>query len=164
MSWEQQGAKGFTKRNALRYERNFGLGNLDQDVEIEDLHRFLDLAEFEQKKGYKNMATQLINEQSREIIQLHDKEYITPFQYEQMENVLRNFYKLQGRNERIKKFPFPRDYSSMSNFFVWTFIFLLPFSLVPELLSLSHDIYFWMSIPVATLIGLIYLIMEDLGD
>ena len=161
--WEQQGAEGQTKKSAKKYENTLGLGSWDNDVTLADAKTFLEPDEFEILNKVQNKATQLINHQSRDIIQLHDKEYITQFQHNEMEEVLRTFYTLQGQNERIKKFPFPRDYSGMSHFFVWIFIVLFPFSLIPELLKLG-DWAFWIGIPVATLIGLIYVIMEELGD
>lgn len=51
----------------------------------------------------------------------------------------------------------------MSRFFVSVFIGLLPFSLIPELMK-EGALAFWGSIPIATLIGLLFTIMEDLGD
>ncbi len=162
-TWEQQGATGKTKKLAKKYENTLGLGAWDNDVKYEDIQQYLDSGEFEQLKKFHNKATQLINQQSRDLIQLHDKNYLTHFQHNEMEEVLRTFYELQGKNERIKKFPFPRDYSGMSHFFVWTFIVLFSFSFIPELLNLGNWA-FWIGIPVATLIGLIYIIMEELGD
>ena len=54
-----------------------------------------------------------------------------------MEEILRSFYTLQGKNERIKKFPLPQQYAIMSRYFVGIFIFLLPFSMIPELIKLG---------------------------
>jgi putative membrane protein len=81
----------------------------------------------------------------------------------ELENILRSFYALQGKNERIKKFPLPRQYANMSRYFVGIFIVLLPFSMVPELLKL--DTWgIWLSVPIAVLIGWVYVMMEVVGD
>lgn len=70
---------------------------------------------------------------------------------------------MQDDNERIKGFPFPHDHSSMSKLIVYPFIVLVPFSLVPEMMRLGHWA-FWLSIPTATIIGLVFIIMEEVGD
>jgi putative membrane protein len=163
MGWEQVGAKGLEGKRAQRFDKKFGLGVLGKDFTIEDLKQFIIEEELQRMKGYKNIATQLINEQSLELAGLRDQGYFDGFQHVELENVLRSFYTLQGQNERIKKFPFPRDYSSMSVLMVLLFISLLPFSLVPEMLTLGHWA-FWLSIPIATLVGLVYIVMENLGD
>ncbi len=67
------------------------------------------------------------------------------------------------RYERIKKFPLPRQYANMSRIFVYIFIFLLPFSMIPELMKLS-ELSFWLSIPITVLIGWVYIMMELVGD
>ena len=76
---------------------------------------------------------------------------------------MRGFYALQGKNERIKKFPLPRQYSNMSRIFVFILIALLPFSMVPAL----HEVgewAFWISIPTTALVGWVYLMMESIGE
>lgn len=161
--WEQISDKGLTGKYAKKYEQNFGLNIIAGDLSIDEVEPFLVSSELEAISKYKNAATQIIHKQSEELIALKDKGYIDSFEHVQLEELLKNFYTLQGQNERIKKFPFPRDYSTMSRFFVMTFIFLFPFSLIPELMKMGCWA-FWISIPVATIIGLVYLIMEDLGD
>ncbi|MDO5608416.1 MAG: bestrophin family ion channel [Capnocytophaga sp.] len=160
--WEQVLGGGFTQKSAERHIRKHGLGTVD-DVTIDDVRAYLGDEEFDQYRVCKNMATQLINRQSKDIMALYEKGVINDFQQMQLENVLRTFYELQGRNERIKKFPFPRDYSSMSAAFVTIFVCLFPFSLIPELMLVSN-LGQWISIPIASIISLVYIVMEQLGD
>jgi putative membrane protein len=81
----------------------------------------------------------------------------------EMENILRSFYTLQGKNERIKKFPLPRQYANMSRYFVGIFILFLPFSMIPELMKVG-ELGLLISIPVTALIGWIYVMMEIVAD
>jgi putative membrane protein len=81
----------------------------------------------------------------------------------EMVNVLRALYGLQGKNERIKKFPLPRQYANMSRYFVGIFIAFLPFSMVPEMMDVGQ-LGFWLSVPVVALIGWVYVAMELVGD
>lgn len=78
-------------------------------------------------------------------------------------NVLKSFYILQGKNERIKKFPLSRQYANMSRYFVGIFIALLLFSMIPELMDVG-DWGVWVSIPIAVLVGWVYVTMEIVGD
>ena len=43
----------------------------------------------------------------------------------EMENILVELYGLQGKSERIKNFPYPRQYATLSYDIVWVFIALL---------------------------------------
>jgi len=85
-----------------------------------------------------NTATQIINEQSRDLRELRENDFIDDFRHMELGNILRSFYTLQGKNERIKKFPLPRQYANMSRIFVGIFICLLPFSMIPELMKLGE--------------------------
>ncbi len=163
MSWEPVGAKTLEGRRAKRFDRRFGLGAVAQDVTLDDLGRFISTEELQRMRSYKNIATQLINEQSLQLAELRADGYFSDYKHVDLEGILRSFYTLQGQNERIKKFPFPRDYSTMSKAMVLLFITLMPFSLIPEMMKLGHWA-FWLSIPIATLVGLVFLILEQLGD
>lgn len=162
-SWEHISQGGMMTSYARRYQTKFGIGLvLDQEPEGGYQH-YLEPAEAERIARHKNPATQLINEQSRELTQLRSMDVIDDFRHMEMENVLKSFYTLQGKNERIKKFPLPRQYANLSRYFVGIFISLLPFSMVPSIIGVgSWGI--WLSIPISVLIGWIYIMMEIVGD
>lgn len=162
-SWEQVATEGIIGKIAESYTEKFGLGIEKDDIRMNDLNQFITDEELNYLKTVANPATQLLNRQSHEIMKLKDQKVLDQFEHQQLEELLREFFTLQGRNERIKKFPFPRDYSTMSRFFVYVFVFLLPFSLIPEMIK-EGNWAFWLSVPIATLIGLLFMIMEDLGD
>ncbi len=69
----------------------------------------------------------------------------------------------QGMCERIKNYPFPRQYASMSSYFVLIFIILLPFGLIPEFSELGTNTV-WYAVPFSILIGWVFLMMELVGD
>lgn len=161
--WEHASQGGAVGRTARFYQREFGVGLVDDEVTRTELHSFLPESEYDRMVNYRNTATQIINEQSRELTQLREKGLINDFRHMSMANILKNFYTLQGKNERIKKFPLPRQYANMSRYFVGIFIFLLPFSMIPELIDLG-DWGVGLSILTATLIGWIYIVMEIVGD
>lgn len=161
--WEHISQGGHLAKTAKKYQDNFGIGLLDDEVTRTELKLFLPSDEHDRLISHVNTATQIINEQSRDLTKLREQDMIDDFRHMEMENILRSFYTLQGKNERIKKFPLPRQYANMSRIFVGIFIALLPFSMIPELMKIS-EWGVWLSIPIATLIGWVYLMMELVGD
>ena len=162
-SWEHISQGGHMTKTAESYQKRFGIGLIDDDITRSELKQFLHPDEHDRLVGNVNTATQIINEQSRHLAELRERELIDDFRHMEMENVLRSFYTLQGKNERIKKFPLPRQYANLSRYFVAIFIILLPFTMIPELEEMQ-DWWFWMSIPVCVLLGWIYIMMEIVGD
>lgn len=162
-SWEHQGQDGHMGKTANRYQQKFGLGLIDDDVTKIELHHFLPAEEYDRLVAHTNTATQIINEQSRDLAELREENLIDDFRHMEMVNLLKSFYTLQGKNERIKKFPLPRQYANLSRYFVAIFIALLPFSMIPEVIKLGHWAYA-ISVPITVLIGWIYVMMEIVGD
>ena len=74
-----------------------------------------------------------------------------------------DLYEHQGKCERIKKFPLPRQYAGTSVVFVGLFIFLLPLGLVSEFAQLG-PMGVWLSVPLTVLVSWIYLTMDQIGD
>lgn len=162
-SWEHVSQGGLTARSARHYQQRFGVGLIDDEVTRHELGQFLSKSEHDRLINSVNTATQIINEQSRDLAALREQGLIDDFRHMEMEEILRSFYALQGKNERIKKFPLPRQYANMSRLFIGIFIAILPFSLMPELMM--HSSWgIWLSIPVAVLIGYVYIMMELVGD
>ena len=161
--WEHMSQKGHVGRTAAYYQKKFGIGLIDDDITRTELQLFLPKDEHDRLVNNVNTATQIINEQSRDLRTLREANFIDDFRHMEMENILKSFYTLQGKNERIKKFPLPRNYTNMSRIFVNIFVFLLPFTMIPELMKLG-DWGLWLSIPITALIGWIYVMMEVVGD
>jgi putative membrane protein len=162
-SWEHSTQGVLVQRHIERIKKNFGTGLID-DGEIEGiLRKYLPPEEFERLINYKNTATQIIDQQSQDLVMLRRLSIIEDFRHMEMQNLLKEFYELQGKAERIKKFPLPRQYGGMSSVFVGIFIFLLPFGMVNEFMKFS-EYGIWISIPFTVLIGWVYMMMELVGD
>lgn len=161
--WEHISQRGHVGKTTKYYQKEYGVGLVDDEVTRTELYLFLQETEHDRMINYANTATQIINEQSRDLATLREQGFIDDFRHMEMCNVLKSFYTLQGKNERIKKFPLPRQYANMSRVFVGIFVFLLPFTMIPELMKLG-DWGFWLSIPITALLGWIYVMMEVIGD
>ncbi len=161
--WEHVSQGGRTQKVAEYYQKTFGIGLVDDEVTRVELDQLLPASEHDRLIAAVNTATQIINEQSRDLAQLREDRLIDDFRHMEMGNVLKSFYTLQGKNERIKKFPLPRQYANMSQYFVYIFLALLPFGMIPELMKLG-DWGLGLSIPVTALISWVYLSMDTIGD
>ena len=100
--WEQQYKTASVALIAEHYKNEDGLGNIDDEF----THRLLEKAEHDRLTVKANSATQLINEQSRDLRKLREEGLIDDFRHMELSKVLSKLYTLQGKNERIKKFPF----------------------------------------------------------
>lgn len=161
--WEESNPNLSKSKDIDYQKKKFGIGLVDDEITRTELKLFLPKDEHDRLIAHVNTATQIINEQSRDLAKLREQDLLDDFRHVEMEQLLRTFFELQGKNERIKKFPLPRQYAHMSRIFVGIFVLLIPFSMIPELAKLG-DWAFWISIPLSALIGWVYVMMEIVGD
>jgi len=129
------------------------------------LQNLLNDEEVKKTLRVQNGCTHLIHRQSEELKELKTKGLIDDFRHMEMQNLLTEFYTLQGKCERIKNFPLPRIYASLSIYFVYMFIFLLPYGLLSAYANANLPEYtVWSVIPFTTLIAWIFWMMEGAGD
>lgn len=161
--WEHISQGGHIGKTAKRYQDRFGVGLVADEVTELELRSFLPPEEYDRLINHVNTATQIINEQSRNLIELREKDMIEDFRHMEMMQLLSLLYEHQGKCERIKKFPLPRQYANMSRYFVAIFIALLPFSMIPEIMKVG-EWGLYLSVPITALIGWVYVMMEIVGD
>jgi putative membrane protein len=161
--WEHISQGGATSKLANSFQENYGIGLVKDEVSNMKMKNLVSSQEFEELEKAKNRATQLINVQSRDLREIRKLKIIEDFRHIELMETLQQFYELQGKNERIKKTPFPRQYATTSRIFVTIFIILLPFSMIPALMTLGNT-GLWLSVPITTLIAFVYLMMEFTAD
>ena len=111
-----------------------------------------------------NAATQLLRWQSEELKRVVEKDRLTEeFRLMGMMELITEMYALQGKCERIKNTPFPRQYAYFSGVFVFIFIALLPFGIVGQLAERGTPMI-WLTVPVSVIIAWIFWTMESVGD
>lgn len=129
----------------------------------EELNPFLPENEVRFFVNTQNAATQLLKRQSAQLAEARDAGLLSDFYHVELERLLVEFYNQQGAAERIKSFPFPRQYAFFSYVFVWLFIWVLPYGLLNELAKVS-SYHVWLTIPAYTVIAWIFNTMEVVGD
>lgn len=130
---------------------------------------FLSQEELTYLLSKKNRATQTLALQSQSINQLHREGLLSDFQQLQLQRGIDSFYEQQGKAERIKNFPYPRNFSSITTYLLHLFVILLPFGLLKEFNRLGdgtilegYTIYF--IIPFATIVGWAFVSLDAVGD
>ena len=161
--WEHVNQGFLVAKRARKRMESLGTGLFKDGITEGELSSFLPVEEYEELINFKNTATQIIDRQSQELQELRKQGLIDDFRHVELQKILYDFYNHQGKCERIKKFPLPRQYGSMSVVFVGIFIFLLPFGMVSEFHKLG-EIGAWVSIPFTVLVAWVYLVMELVGD
>jgi putative membrane protein len=110
-----------------------------------------------------NKAAQLLALQSAQLKEILEKGLIEDFRHMELEKMLVEFYNQQGASERIKNFPYPRQFVTLNKWFINIFIFLIPMGMLQEFEKLGENLI-WLSIPFSTLSGWIYTTMEKIGE
>ncbi len=133
---------------------------------------FLDEPELVGTTSYINAATHLLKRQGLELAELQKQGHLDVFRQVDLMQVVRELYALQGRCERIKNTPLPRQYAELSRWFVRAFVTLVPLGLLSvfeqQIANASRDhANLWQLIPMlasAWIIGWVFVTMEGIGD
>lgn len=161
--WEHINQNKYIANRAKMIMNNYGVGAVTDGVTEATLKEHIPENEIQDMLDFQNTTTQLIDKQSQELKELREQDLIDDFRHMELQKLQNEFFVHQGKCERIKKFPLPRQYGSMSFIFVGIFIFLLPFAFVDVFHDLS-DWGAWVSIPFSVIVGWVFVMMELIGD
>ncbi|MFZ4377997.1 MAG: bestrophin family protein, partial [Saprospiraceae bacterium] len=102
-------------------------------IKLEDeLQKFISEQEQAQLDGKSNRATQLLANQTLELKKLREAGLIDDFRHIELQKYISTMYDEQGKSERIKNFPFPRQYASIPLLLIKLTSILVPFALLDE--------------------------------
>ena len=151
-----------TSASGREYSKRYIIEEWIKQLENE-LTPFLSKTEEEYVLSKKNRATHIINLQSRQLKELKEQGRIDPLNYVELENLLANLYEQQGKCERIKNFPYPRQFATINQMFVRLFMSLIPFGMLNEFQKLGAW-QPWLAIPFSVIISWVFLAMERVGE
>ena len=136
--------------NALRLQ-------LRKEETWEELKPFLADSEFQALGKAANKATLLNHRQALRLRELYTSGWIKQptYIFGLMETV-KELFAAQGRCERIKNTPLPRQYAFFTKSFVWIFVLLLPFALIQHL--------GWTALPIYIVLATIFTVTERIGS
>ncbi|MBK8565203.1 MAG: hypothetical protein IPN76_18140 [Saprospiraceae bacterium] len=150
--------------NYLGAVRRYQAGSPERRHWEEEVKPFLSEKDYEDLICVQNMPAQILRRQGDDLKALMEKtQVIEDFRHMELMASLKDFYNEQGRCERIKNTPLPRQYSYFSKVFCWIFILLLPFALISEFHKMGEG-YDWLVVPFSVLISWIFMTIELVGD
>lgn len=166
--WETAGAdrgnKKWTDMIAAPEKRT----NLD-----DDLKPYLSSEDLNYALNKNNKQTALLYLQSHHLKKLKEQGVVWEFSFLQLEGVVQELLSLQGKSERIKNFPYPRQFATLNHYFMWIFVLLLPLGIVPQFAEIGNSVvnnfpimgnyFIWFSIPVYALVAWVFHTMERIG-
>lgn len=128
----------------------------------DELQPFLRSEEFQWMVQRQNRATQLVQKQGLRIAEGTQAGLITHSRFlEVLDETLTSLYDLQGRAERIKNTPLPRQYDYFPRVFLFLFVTLLPSGMISELEKVGSA---WMVIPLATVVSYVFYVLMRVGE
>ncbi len=128
----------------------------EEPNEYSDTQAFLSPDEYENFTHKNNPPNFLLEQQGKDLRIALENNWISDYRMIRLEETLVEFNNVQGRSERIKNTPFPRQFSFFSRVFVFIHASLLPFAFVEEL--------GWASIPLSVIISFVFLCLDLIGE
>ncbi|MDJ0646706.1 MAG: bestrophin family ion channel [Flavobacteriaceae bacterium] len=139
----------------------------------DDLFNYLSPEEWDYVLSKNNKQTALLYLQSKHLRELKEQGLIWEFAFLELENVLEELFTHQGKSERIKNFPYPRQYASLAYQLTRLFNLLLPFGIIPEFVKIGKNIadtypligtnFIWLAIPFCTAVSWAFHVMERMA-
>jgi putative membrane protein len=120
-----------------------------------------------------NKQTALLYLQSAHLRKLKEEGLLWEFSFLELESIQKELFALQGKSERIKNFPYPRQFATLNKYFMWLFVLILPIALVPQFADIGRDhltnhpligsLFPLFSIPFYVAVAWIFHTMERIG-
>ena len=139
----------------------------------EEIEPLLSKEEYAYVMSKDNKPNALISLQSKHLRSLTDEKKIWDFTLLNLQQILQELTALQGKSERIKNFPYPKQYGSIGYHFVHIFMWLLPMAIIPSFAAMGIVIaktnpfigaYFvWLNIPFTVIVIWIFNTMLRIG-
>ncbi|OOG76383.1 bestrophin family protein [Algoriphagus sp. A40] len=128
-----------------------------------ELEKYLSSEEIQKLHTFNNIPIQILKAQSLKLKNLEEIGGITEYKHVWLQQLIARLVDNQGASERIKNFPFPRQYASTGLFINYIFCALIPFGLL-DIFSQSEILHYWLTVPFSTIIIWIFFLVDRIGD
>lgn len=128
-----------------------------------ELEPLLPQAEHAHVLSTKNRATHALAAQSKAVAALAAGGELTELRFIELERTIAALYDCQGRCERIKNFPYPRQFATLNGYFKTALVAALPFALLPEFNKLGPT-FVWATIPTSAIVSWVFHMIEKIGE
>lgn len=139
----------------------------------EEMAPYLSKEEFDYVMSKENKPNAIISLQSKHLRELTDHKKLWDFSLLNLQQILQELTAHQGMAERIKNFPYPKQYASIGYHFVHIFMWLLPMAIIPAFEVTGAEVakvnpfigeYFvWLNIPFTVIVIWVFNTMLRIG-
>jgi len=139
----------------------------------DELKPYLSSAEFDYVMSKDNKPNAIMSLQSKHLRSLTDEKKIWDFSLLKMQDMMQELTAQQGKAERIKNFPYPKQYGSIGYHFVHIFMWLLPMAIIPTFAKMGLQIaktspmigenFVWFNIPFTVIVIWVFNTMLRVG-
>jgi ion channel-forming bestrophin family protein len=159
---EERPWENMQRRHNKEYQHKYPVREWAGGLE-EELVRLVGATEASRAIARKSCALYLLEQQGAEVRALLAEGAISEFRQYELQRMLTGLYAEQGKCERIKNFPYPRQYATLNHLFIWLFIVLTPFGLLQEFKALG-DVFVWVTIPASAIVSWVFHTMDKIGE
>ncbi|MNK03373.1 Bestrophin, RFP-TM, chloride channel [compost metagenome] len=156
--WENVKTRSYNREYLQYYKVPEWEGDL-----ADELQKYISVEELEFILKKKNKAAQILALQSTHLRSLNEQGKISDLNYVELQALLKELYDQQGKNERIKNFPYPRQFASINVMFVYLLSMVLPLGFLSEFSKIGSD-YVWLTIPISVIVGWVFFTLEQIGE
>lgn len=139
----------------------------------DELKALLPKTEYEAVMDRTNKSAAIMTYQSHHLRTLKERGIIWEFSFLELEGKLNDLIGHQGKSERIKNFPYPRQFATIGYDFVNLFIMIIPFGIIPEFARIGERLaesyplvsqgFVWLGIPFSVVVSWIFNTMLRIG-
>ena len=139
----------------------------------EEMKPYLSKEEYDYVMSKDNKPNAIISLQSKHLRELTNEKKLWDFTLLNLQQILQELTALQGKSERIKNFPYPKQYGSIGYHLVHIFMWLLPMAIIPAFarmgteISQTHsfigDNFVWLNIPFTVIVIWVFNTMLRIG-
>ena len=150
----------------------YNIPEINSTLEVE-IEPYLSKEEYNYVLTKDNKPNAIMGLQSQHLRKLTDEKKIWDFTLLNLQQILQELTALQGKSERIKNFPYPKQYGSIGYHFVHIFMWLLPMAIIPSFAAMGVSVsnqnpiigeYFvWLNIPFTAIVIWVFNTMLRIG-
>ncbi len=139
----------------------------------EELKCYLSEKEFDYVMSKENKPNAIMSLQSEHFRKLTNEKKFWDFTLLRLQEMLQELTVLQGKSERIKNFPYPKQYGSIGYHFVHIFMWIVPLAIIPAFSKMGVGLaetnpfissYFvWFNIPFTVIVIWVFNTMLRIG-
>jgi putative membrane protein len=110
-----------------------------------------------------NRAAAILALQSADVAALAREGALDSIRQTALLRVLAEHHEQQGKCERLKNFPYPRQFATANYWFIRLFVVLVPFAMLQEFRKLDGGLI-WLAIPFSLVVTWIFRALEKVGE